>query len=97
MRASAALASAASILLGPGPVSPLSPPADDGDEAAATATTNVGSKQKRCTFYLAKSTIEGAGMGVFTGVDLDEDAHIGFGDPAIPIIDIDFHAGGSKV
>lgn len=57
----------------------------------------VGGGAKKCSLYLAKSTIQGAGLGMFTGVPLEEDAYIGFGDPAIPIVDIDFHAGGSKV
>lgn len=51
---------------------------------------------RKCTFYLAKSTIENSGLGVFTGIPLEEDDYIGFGDLAIPIVDIDFHAGGKK-
>ena len=51
----------------------------------------------QCSLYLAKSTIPGAGLGVFTGVPLEKGAYVGFGDAAIPIVDIDFHAGGSKV
>ena len=36
------------------------------------------------------------GLGIFTGIPLNEDAWVGYGDPAIPIVDTDFHAGGSK-
>ena len=33
---------------------------------------------------------------MFTGVPLEKDEYIGYGDLAIPIYDLDFHAGGSR-
>jgi len=49
-----------------------------------------------CGLYIAKSTITNAGLGIFTGKYLNKDDLIGYGDPTIPIIDIDFHNGGKK-
>lgn len=46
-----------------------------------------------CDLYLAESTINGAGMGIFSGVDKAEGDYIGNGDKAIPLIDAYWHNG----
>lgn len=43
-----------------------------------------------CTLYLAKSTIENAGIGVFTAVPLKKGEHVGNGDVCIPIKDLEW-------
>jgi len=45
---------------------------------------------------MAPSTIENSGFGVFAGVPFAEGNIFGYGDFAIPIIDLDFHAAGSR-
>lgn len=42
---------------------------------------------KECLLYLAPSQIEGAGLGVYTAVDLSEGDYIGEPDQFIPVID----------
>jgi len=49
-----------------------------------------------CTLYLAKSTIPGAGLGIFTGTELRPGDSIGFGDVVIPLIDVWYHLMVSK-
>ncbi|KAL7545600.1 hypothetical protein ACHAWF_008953 [Thalassiosira exigua] len=65
-------------------------------EGLASAAVGDGAGAAQCSLYLAQSTIENAGLGVFTGVPLREDDLVGLGDLALPITDIDFHAGGDK-
>lgn len=63
----------------------------------ATASSAAdGEDGAECRLYLAQSTIPHAGLGMFTGVPLERDEYVGYGDPAIPIVDIDFHAGGDS-
>mmetsp|Transcript_30722 Transcript_30722/g.66428 ORF Transcript_30722/g.66428 Transcript_30722/m.66428 type:complete len:642 (+) Transcript_30722:93-2018(+) len=50
-----------------------------------------------CSLYLAKSTIENAGLGIFTGIPLRKGDQIGYGDLSIPIIDLDYHVGASRI
>jgi hypothetical protein len=45
---------------------------------------------------MAPSTIENSGFGVFAGVPFAEGDIFGYGDFAIPIMDLDFHAAGSR-
>lgn len=47
-----------------------------------------------CTIYLAPSTIEGAGLGIFTSIPLASNTVIGVSDVIVPIIDLrDHHPG----
>ncbi|KAL9190120.1 hypothetical protein ACHAXT_007331 [Thalassiosira profunda] len=65
---------------------------------ASSSSANEGDGEgarAQCSLYLAQSTIPHAGLGMFTGVPLERGQYVGFGDPAIPILDMDFHAGGS--
>jgi len=62
-----------------------------------TSAAEVDADPNKCKIYLAKSTIPNAGLGVFTAVDIEMNEFIGYGDPAIPIVDIDFHNDASAV
>eukprot|EP00804_Cyclotella_cryptica_P026565 CCRYP_020446-RA/>CCRYP_020446-RA protein AED:0.34 eAED:0.34 QI:116/1/1/1/1/1/3/218/607 len=64
--------------------------------SASTSPTSTDDDTKKCKLYLAKSTIPNAGLGVFTSINLFPNDSIGYGDPAIPIVDMDFHNGGSS-
>ena len=44
-----------------------------------------------CTVYMAKSTIPGAGLGIFSGVDRQAGEIIGNGDVMIPVPDVWLH------
>jgi hypothetical protein len=50
----------------------------------------------KCTLYLAPSTIENAGLGVFTSIPIPSGTALpGGGDGVVPISDLDFHNDGS--
>ena len=44
-----------------------------------------------CSAYLAPSTIPGAGLGVFTGIELKAGDIVGYGDVIIPVVDFLYH------
>ena len=44
-----------------------------------------------CTVYIAPSSIPGAGLGMFTGVDLKQGDIVGYGDVIVPIVDFIYH------
>jgi len=67
-----------------------------GVEGTSSAADDEVGGANKCSLYLAKSTIENSGLGIFTGIPLDGEEYIGFGDLSIPIFDIDFHANGSR-
>ena len=46
-----------------------------------------------CDLFLAPSTIEGAGLGVFVGSPKNVGDVVGLGDVAIPMVDLPFHHG----
>ena len=71
---------------------------DGGHEAFAattvrknTTTAAPGTPENACTVYMAKSTIPGAGLGIFSGVDRQPGEIIGNGDVMIPVPDIWLH------
>ena len=45
----------------------------------------------RCSLYVAPSTIDGAGLGVFTSEPIAKGAHVGLSDIVIPIVDLNTH------
>jgi hypothetical protein len=46
----------------------------------------------QCSLYMAQSTIPGAGLGIFTGVDRQVDDVVGHGgDVLFPIVDVTYH------
>jgi hypothetical protein len=49
-----------------------------------------------CGLYMSESTIPGAGLGIFTGKDLQRGELIGEGDVLIPQIDIWYHLKAAK-
>jgi hypothetical protein len=53
--------------------------------ANAIAPENV------CTIYMAESTIPGAGLGTFTGVELQKGDSVGHGDVMIALTDYFYH------
>lgn len=55
--------------------------------ASNTASSNVNDS---CSLFLAKSTIEQAGLGVFTAVPLQKGDHVGNGDACIPLKDLEW-------
>jgi hypothetical protein len=49
-----------------------------------------------CGIWLAKSTIPGAGLGIFAGKDFAKNEDLlPTGDVVIPVVDIDIHHGGN--
>ncbi|KAL7566573.1 hypothetical protein ACA910_000640 [Epithemia clementina (nom. ined.)] len=64
---------------------------DNLDTQANNANDTVASSGDGCKVYLAPSSIPGAGIGVFTAVDLKEGDIVGYGDVIIPIIDFLYH------
>jgi len=44
-----------------------------------------------CGMYIGESTIPGAGLGIFTGIDLKIGDEVGHGDVCIPIVDYSTH------
>jgi hypothetical protein len=51
---------------------------------------------RQCRLYMAPSTIPGAGLGIFTGIELKaNDILHGTGDVAYPIVDLNYHLSGS--
>eukprot|EP00980_Cylindrotheca_fusiformis_P002888 scaffold674_cov126-Cylindrotheca_fusiformis.AAC.27 len=52
--------------------------------------TNDAESESICSLYLAKSTIENAGIGVFTAVPLQSGENVGNGDVCIPIKDLEW-------
>jgi hypothetical protein len=63
------------------PFNALSVPESEGQSAS----------QSRCTIFLAPSTIEGAGLGVFTSESISRGAKIGVPDVIVPIVDLRLH------
>jgi len=49
----------------------------------------------RCGLYMAVSTIPGAGLGIFSGVDRRPGGYVGEGDPLIPLVDLYYHLQNS--
>lgn len=50
-----------------------------------------GNDEASCTIYLAPSTIEGAGLGIFTSVPRANNTVIGVSDVIVPIYDLKWH------
>lgn len=47
--------------------------------------------EDRCGLYLAPSTIPGAGLGLFAGVDFEEGSEVTPGDAMVPVRDMNWH------
>ena len=47
--------------------------------------------QPECSLYMAESTIPGAGLGIFTGVERLVNETIGTGDVMFPLVDVAYH------
>jgi hypothetical protein len=54
--------------------------------AEVTSGVSTMSSDGPCTYYMAPSTIENSGFGVFAGVPFAEGDIFGYGDFAIPIL-----------
>ncbi|CAJ1928296.1 unnamed protein product [Cylindrotheca closterium] len=63
-------------------------PDETHDEGTTSNENNDGSSS--CTLFLAKSTIEQAGLGVFTAKPLKKGDHVGNGDACIPLKDLEW-------
>ena len=61
-------------------------------ECAAQVKERAVIPESVCAAYMAVSTIPGAGLGTFTGVDLKIDDVIGEGDVMIPLSDNNYHS-----
>lgn len=46
-----------------------------------------------CGYYLAPSTIPGAGLGMYAGKDVARGDRVTYGDPIVPLLDINWHNG----
>eukprot|EP00980_Cylindrotheca_fusiformis_P010647 scaffold2366_cov115-Cylindrotheca_fusiformis.AAC.21 len=66
---------------------------------SVAATDDIEKKaHKECGIYLAKSTIPGAGLGMFAGNrDYKEDDIITSGDIAVPVFEISWHNGFEEI
>ena len=49
-----------------------------------------------CSLYMAESTIPGAGLGIFSGIDRQEGNIVGNGDVMFPIVDLSYHLQGLR-
>ena len=68
--------------------------ASDGECAAAD---NVKEEDAQaCSLYMAPSTIPGAGLGIFTGVERKVGEIVGQGDVILPISDLEFHFSANE-
>ena len=58
----------------------------------SSAVTSAADESNKCLLYLAESTIPNAGLGIFTGVPVEEGKILGrVGDAAFPTVDQDWH------
>ena len=64
--------------------------------SSETTTTTTTPEPVQCGLYLAPSTIPGAGLGIFTGVERNEGDSLGDGDLLLPIADVWWHLQASK-
>lgn len=62
----------------------------------ADADTSTTPSPFQCGIYMAPSTIPGAGLGMFTGIDRREGDIVGDGDLLLPIVDVWWHLQASK-
>ena len=53
----------------------------------------VSVQEPQCEVYLAPSTIPNAGLGVYSGVTKKVGEFVGNGDPAFPLLELDWHNG----
>ena len=53
--------------------------------------TVIAQQDIECHLYLAKSTIEGAGLGIFSAVDKLPGDTVGYGDVCIPVTELYWH------
>jgi len=60
-------------------------------EIESSGSQKCARKEHQCTLYMAESTIPGAGLGLFTGVDRKANETIWRGDVVFPLIDVDYH------
>jgi hypothetical protein len=51
------------------------------------------SPEPTCGQYLAPSILPGAGLGMYSGVEIEEDDPVSYGDICIPLIDLKLHVG----
>ena len=63
---------------------------DDTEDSSCRATTATATTAT-CGLYLAESTIPGAGLGIFTGVEKWPGDAVGYGDVCIPMVDMYWH------
>ena len=49
-----------------------------------------------CTLFMAPSTIPGAGLGIFTGINRNVGDIVGQGDVIIPVSDLEFHFSANE-
>ena len=56
-----------------------------------STSSNVPDSLAQCRTFLARSTIPGAGLGLFAGVDFATDDEVTPGDAVIPLRDVDWN------
>jgi hypothetical protein len=62
------------------------------DDTGKTCSANsVEEEIPLCGLYVAESTLPGAGIGIYSGVEHQSGSVIGYGDVCIPIIDLKTH------
>ncbi|KAL7494773.1 hypothetical protein ACHAWT_003346 [Skeletonema menzelii] len=59
--------------------------------APAVLPSAASEEDEQCRLYLAESTIPGAGLGIFTGIDLQENSNVAEPDIVIPLADYEWH------
>lgn len=64
----------------------------EGNEDCIPASTN----EPICSLYMAPSTIPGAGLGIFTGIDRKVGEIVGQGDVILPVSDLEFHFSANE-
>ena len=63
------------------------------NESSKGSESELSDVPDECGLYIARSTIPNAGQGIFTGIARNQDDVLGYGDPVLPIIDLQFHMG----
>ena len=66
------------------------------DEGDLIPPVNQPSSEDGCGLYLAPSTIEGAGLGMFTTRHRYVGETVGYGEVVIPMVEVDFYIGNQE-
>lgn len=64
---------------------------ENGEQQCTSSSLNDSNHNDECTLYMAESTIPGAGLGIFSGIDREKDELVWPGDVMYPVVDLEYH------